>query len=418
MSNIYAPQLDDLIQRASGSASVPDKTTKSQVLALLETLEALEICGDDERKELWLWAKRGSIDDFGAYEEYLEAGEVESREEFQELWEYYYPEPMKWYQLITITYNKVHYVFFGDELVFEIHPEPQQDYSVDNSELAAWLISASEHAIQLLQAGSYNDYLVDNLPYKKRLGKILRSDYWRIEPEFKEAHLEGISPEEIQRFVQQIATQPERSPEARLPHMTSGLFFECCKLGYGANRYKNANTASARELYLANADGRDDGLLELDEQSADEFSRWYHDKSIFGGHPWEVCRGGNSTHISLYANCDEQGWWLSLAGSSWGRSVETVNFYMALIDQGYPVFLHDGAGLAEMLTGADYIGIVPEGVTPRYCGGLFPENGFLGFMNLPWENTEQVIAAAQWYPLPEVRLASSCLPKTDQTSQR
>ena len=30
-----------------------------------------------------------------------------------------------------------------------------------------------------------------------------------------------------------------------------------------------------------------------------------------GGHPWEICRGGNSTHISLYVCKNDQGFYFS-----------------------------------------------------------------------------------------------------------
>jgi hypothetical protein len=83
-----------------------------------------------------------------------------------------------------------------------------------------------------------------------------------------------------------IETQPQDSPETRLPEMTANYFFECCKLGYAANHYKDADTLSARQLYISNADRRHDGLLDLDENSADAFSAWFQNSANFGGHPW------------------------------------------------------------------------------------------------------------------------------------
>ena len=122
------------------------------------------------------------------------------------------------------------------------------------------------------------------------------------------------------------------------------------------------------------------------------------------GHPWEVCRGGNSTHISLYVMSDERGWWLALAGSSYERSVETIRFYLALTQQRLPIFLYDWCALDTMLNGRDYIGIVPEGIIPRYCSDMFPEEEMLSYMNLPWENTNDVIKAVIWYSLNDVKL--------------
>lgn len=93
-----------------------------------------------------------------------------------------------------------------------------------------------------------------------------------------------------------------------------------------------------------------------------------------------------------------------MAGSSVGRSVETVKFYLALSEHGLSVYLDNAVELAAMLMGKDYIGIVPEDVLPAYCSSLFPDENMLDFMNLPWEETEQVIKAAIWYPVTEVLL--------------
>jgi len=45
----------------------PDEATKAQVLILPDKLNVLEVCGDDERRELWLHVGNGTIDSFGNY---------------------------------------------------------------------------------------------------------------------------------------------------------------------------------------------------------------------------------------------------------------------------------------------------------------------------------------------------------------
>jgi len=58
-----------------------------------------------------------------------------------------------------------------------------------------------------------------------------------------------------------------------------------------------------------------------------------------------------------------------------------------------------------MITGSDYIGIVPDTVFPRYCHGLFPENDrIIDFMNLGFEKINKIIKNASWYPVEEVEL--------------
>jgi len=45
-----------------------------------------------------------------------------------------------------------------------------------------------------------------------------------------------------------------------------------------------------------------------------------------------------------------------------------------------------------MINGADYIGIVPEGIFPRYCHSMFPREDIIDFLNLPWEERDTFIA--------------------------
>ena len=400
-----APQVDTLIYRAEKLYEISDEGTKGLVTELFQKLQSIAVSGDDELRELWLTAPRGSIEAFGDYEKYLEDGELESREEFESRWLSEYPDAQKWYKLSTTVYKGIYSVFINNKLALQINPEPLRQYPYDKSELAGWVLTAAEETIASLKSGSYNEYVSNNLPYRKRLGKILREDYWSIFPEEKREYLKTITPDEITRFVNLIKNQPVDSPESRLREMTSALFFNCCRLGYEANQYEGIDNLTAKETYRKHADGRDEGLLSLDESSTEAFEAWYNDKTRFGGHPWEVCRGGNSTHISLYIRHDEKGWWLRLAGSSLSRSVETVKFYLALVDRDLPVFLTDGMELAAMLTGKDYIGIVPEGIIPRYCSSMFPEEKILDFMNLPYEESEQIEKAAFWYPLREVRMS-------------
>ena len=402
---LSAPEVDHMIYQAEHMSDIYDDRTKPLVLKLFQKMQSIETCGDDKLRELCLTAPRGSIEKFGDYESYLEDGEVESRKEFEELWLSNYPEPQKWYLLSTTIYKDIYSVFINNKLVLLIQPKSQKQAPYDKSELAGWLLSAVEEALISLKAGGFNECISKNLPYHKRFGKILRKDYWSIFPEEKEEYLKNITPDEIARFVNLIKNQPVDAPTTRLPEMTAALFFDCCRLGYEANRYEGIEKLAPKELYRSHADGRDEGLLGLDESSAEAFNDWYHDKTHYGGHPWEVYRGGNSTHISLYVCHDERGWWLRLAGSSLSRAVETVKFYLSLADHGLPVFLTDGTEIAAMLTGKDYIGIVPEGIIPRYCASLFPGEKIIDFMNLPYDNREPVEKVAFWYPLREVRIS-------------
>ena len=155
------------------------------------------------------------------------------------------------------------------------------------------------------------------------------------------------------------------------------------------------------------ADRRDEGLTGkgdiihrgnsgIDLNSPVAWDAWYHHREIHGGHPWEVCRGGNSTHVDLFvldsrqeADWDlhlgkitreeaeriqkEGGYYFAVAGAAWNRSVEAVNFYVAIHDAGLPVVLRKAEAILARFRGEDIVGIVPHDITPRYCEGMFPE---------------------------------------------
>ncbi|MDD2458502.1 MAG: hypothetical protein PHQ83_08360 [Eubacteriales bacterium] len=401
---LSAPAIDRLLFQAEHLCDVSDEQTKKRFFEFVQLMEPLSICGDDELRELWVFAPRGSIDEFADYDEYLADGEIENRQEFEELWLDMYPDELKWYRLATLRYRDIYSVAVNRKLVLQLQPESQKLDSCPKTELLDWLIVAVQQSIQLLKSRQYDAFVKQNLPHRHRVGNILRQDYWSVFPEEKEAYLAEIDPGEMTLFEKLINQPSENIPAFRLSAMTSGLYFNACKLGYVANQYEGAKVLPAKELYRKHADGRDDGLLELDEDSAEAFETWYFGRKQHGGHPWEVCRGGNSTHISLFVIHDAQGWSFKLAGSSMGRSVETVKFYLTLAEQGYPVSLSDGKEILAMLKGEDYIGIVPQGVFPRYCDSFFPGEKLLTFMNLPFEKTDQVIQAAFWYPIERVQL--------------
>ena len=164
-------------------------------------------------------------------------------------------------------------------------------------------------------------------------------------------------------------------------------------------------TLSPKELYEKYADGRDEGLMDIDEDSPEAFRNWYEHRER-GGHPWEVCRGGNSTHVSLYVCKTDRGFFFAVAGSSWGRSNETINFYLALHRAGMPVIIDEGNMLADRITGKDKIGIVPQGVFPRYCSHYFPGEQILDFMNLPEEKHDEFAARCVWRDESEISIIS------------
>lgn len=182
-------------------------------------------------------------------------------------------------------------------------------------------------------------------------------------------------------------------------------FYRFCALGYAANNY-DGQAFALKAQYYRHADGRDDGLKKIDPDSAEAFADWLENREK-GGHPWEVCRGGNSTHVSLYVGLGrvaEGCYHLALAAKSYGRCVEAIKFYLALKHAGLPVIIYGAEFIKKRLLGLERVGIVPNEVMPFYCHSRFPGEDVDSFRHLNHENPDAEIALIEWQPIKPVKL--------------
>ena len=150
--------------------------------------------------------------------------------------------------------------------------------------------------------------------------------------------------------------------------MTARQYFDYCRIAYIAGQRREDRVdegLSGREMYQRYADGRDDGLLDIDENSEQEFADWIdgkHEKKSSGGHPWEIKRGGNTTHIDLSVFrpfFHKEGFRIELCAAAATRLVETIRMFLAISDASLPISIADPEGIRMRLLAQDNIGIVP-----------------------------------------------------------
>ncbi len=345
---------------------------------------------------------RGTIEEYGDYEDQLEYGVVENYEEFENNWKEHYPNEKIWFTFGFLEDNGYYAVFMNQRQIFDVRDDAApNEWGFDAAELVQWLTDKVKEILPGIASGTYNERIRQELPPNRKFGTITWNALWEVYPQEKEDYFSSLSESDCNEFLSLMNAYDEKAdlPDC-LPEMTAGLFYHACKLGYAANHCEEAEHLSGKELYLKYADGRDAGLRDLPEESPEAFADWMQNHEP-GAHPWEVCRGGNSTHVSLYVSHSEKGYCFYVDGKSWGRSVEAIHFYLAIRRAGLPVKIFSGKQLARRLTGSDKIGILPDGIFPRYCESYFPDEEILDFMNLPDENREQFIAKCIWRPEPE-----------------
>ncbi len=409
MKQLHAPQVEKYLSileheyRLINCFFSYDDRTYHLIDQIFEALRVVAPVNEYGSKNLWIHTDRGTLDDYGKFEDAVEYGDVETKEQFEQNWLAEYPDEEYWYHFHAVEDPQTGYkaIFVARRFIFEVDPSKKRSAPYDASEFAEWLLEQVRACIREIKDGTYLEYVDQHLPLEHRTGTILRKDLWEVLPETREEDLSGLDLNSIRQFLDYA--KEGNMPIKYYPSFTANEFFHCCSLGYQANHYP-VDGLTPREQYYRNADGRDNGLKKIDPDDPEAFKAWITDRTQFGGHPWEVCRGGNSTHISLYVHYQEEGYRLILSGSSIGRYAETINFYLALRQAGYSVELTDMDILSDRLCGKEKIGIVPDGIFPRYCSEWFPGENVISFMNLPYEDREKIVPKCVWQPLEPVVL--------------
>ena len=161
-----------------------------------------------------------------------------------------------------------------------------------------------------------------------------------------------------------------KAENTEVSSMTASDYFRYCRIAYAAGKRKEEtvdDSLSGREMYKRYADGRHEGLLDIDPSSKQEFADWIdgvHPKRGGGGHPWEIKRGGNTTHIDLTVSRSssyrKEGFRVELRGESIGRMVETIRMFLAIREARIPISIVAPEGVRKRLLAQDNIGIIPS----------------------------------------------------------
>ena len=442
-----APTIDRLMRyfdRGHMNPSAPTERIKTAMEPLFKTLSSLAPLNENsEAKAIWLRIPRGEISDYGSFDEFKDYGEVETYEEFETQWKEDYPEEYCWYELVIVEgFNKDGKLRFrgvrlGDQTIISamMNEKPAgQSFTEDAAvSLCGLLTEAAEEAMEKLRAGTYNKEVNEQLPFSFRTGVIRRSVLWEKEPEYYTLIPKGLAPETVASFKNLLSTgQNEETAVGRLKSMTANDFFRACAIGYKACGYDHGDMPLV-DQYFAHADGRDEGLSGrgyglnagpgIDFDDPEVWEEWYFHREQHGGHPWEVCRGGNSTHVDLFVRHDRHtldwkvrlgemteeeaavhhpcGYYFQVAGKH--RASEAVNFYTAIYEAGLPVVLNDAKEILARFEGTDYVGIVPHSVIPKYCESMFPAKygRVIDFMHVYEEELELYGDQIEWLPIEE-----------------
>ena len=143
-----------------------DETSYAAIDRIFRLLHRLEPGPENTSWELWLRAERGTIEDFGSFEELRADGQVESFEEFETWWHSEFPEEAAWFHFAAGEDQKIGYraIFLGHRHVLEVDGRRERSFPNDISKFTAWLEEAVRDTVQMVETGSYQELVERELP--------------------------------------------------------------------------------------------------------------------------------------------------------------------------------------------------------------------------------------------------------------
>ena len=325
--------------------------------------------------------------------------------------------PKDWATIHARHYKETYYLSWtASELSLELDPKGKaRSPAVENMagpqlKKLAWALEHFNGRVLRIEEDWVSVYreTVRHYPLVMRYGIVPKTIIWKYYPDTYRVDTElGKAP--VRDFVRQVRAYRFREEYGgHHKKMTLALFMRYCKVAYLANahRFNGAIESGMPSLtmYERLADGRDEGLTDLPANSADAFKKRYRSKRG-GGHPWEIYRGGNTTHIDLGVTERHEGWSVFLRGSSTTRMAETIRIALALVQAGLPIEIHDAEKLMLRVLGMDNLGIIPEYLRNHRAAQYFDDADkvfdCVHLYDLPRYN--RILPFITWKPLAPLR---------------
>ncbi|MDJ1121835.1 hypothetical protein QJ043_07110 [Olsenella sp. YH-ols2217] len=378
-------------------AKTPDETARFYAEHGLET----------RKREVRVWAEfpRGDIDDWLDPEEFDlaydwqwdSARTGETKEEIRRrYWRDEFPEESGWHEIAVheedgwcaVTIDHVMIAEAGQGLL----PCPpvgrlrDLEASDRSRELLRALAAATRQVARALDDGAYGPDAEARMPPQCRWGEMSRADWVRIEEwnpwlnDMDEQDAVALAAR-LRAEAPDVPWRSEEGPWDTRP-LTSRMYFDLLREGYRAtgrklddgSQYRRGTfpDEDGRSWYLAFADGRDHGLLDLDPDDPEAFAGWLRGPGAAPDHAFEVLAGHGYSRCDLYPEVSGRGWRLRLSGPSGCHGGDLARMWAAMTDAGGAVVLDDADRVADVLDASDTVLVAPVIETDLY---LHERNG-------------------------------------------
>jgi hypothetical protein len=341
------------------------------------------------------------------------------------IWSVIFSEKRKWYHLCITKYREKYFInqINSNNCSLEISPDEVKEAEFfgmncigKGNPASIWkpIIITALDWLKIVKNNwiRANEIIHKGYPFKYRFGIIPNSIVRCALPTTLFRVDEDLGKEKCQKFINLVEGGHFFNDQHELiKSLTANKYFEYCKIAYIAAQREgeivDANL-SGRKLYEQFADGRHEGLLNIDGDSEEEFESWIdykHPERIHGGHPWEIKRGGNTTHINLSVMKKSQvkgaPYVVQIRGEAINRLEEAIRMFLALYEASYPISIVNPDKIRMRLLGQDNIGIIPLHIVSHRANQLFNEKDDV-FDVIYYEEIKKlgISSFITWRPLP------------------
>lgn len=405
MKKVVAPRIDKIAYWDTNAINV-DQETEILLDKLFDYLkDNINSNQEDFCLDFYYETNKGEIKDFMSFEDSREYYDISSYEKYLKLWESEYSEDKYWYyfQLRKTVYNnqKYYLIAINNRIVLNVDPINAKGWKQNREDQVSVVFEVVKDLLDFAKKNNYKDYVNKNLDFELRNGILLLNDYWQIEPEEKEGYFNKIANINVEDFIKRITNQSFDKLKP-IKDMTARKYYEICRLAYNAIG-KGKAKLTAKELFYSIADGRDQGLQDIVEDSAEDFNKWYTENEKHFDHTFEVLPGRSFYRGDLYVIRKKEGFYLGLSGSDFWTSLDMIKIYEALANNDIPVFLYDADIIRNRLLGKSYLAIVSKGITTYGYQNILGHS-LIDSIHLPEEKGEQYINKVIWEEIEEFPL--------------
>ena len=331
-----------------------------ELLSEIRHISPINKCRDLDDYFIWFKTNRGTYDEFVKVFEgrYIYNGILDN-EKMLDGWKKIFPDEEVWFGLKVYDYPKSKALFLNHKRFYArsnntlpLRSGMYKNAESDMAPLMRYLVNEVKNVNVMLQEGIYMDYIENNLPLRYREGYITHKDFWKYCPEDFEYTFGKSNPEEIKEFLMWVDKYGMFMQKNKT--YTTGEYFEACEKYYEIKGKitEEYRFMTPKELYARFSDGRDSNIMKIDENSPEEFEKWFSQRP--DRHTWEL--DAQSNYLQVYK---EQGTYdLCLTYYNSGTEGVLIGDILKLVRAGVPMGSRHYTKLAQKFLGNQEIQIL------------------------------------------------------------